>query len=126
MSPLVQKKILVIDDEKEAVELVADRLRFWKYEVLESYSGQDALQKIAENKPDLILLDIRMPGMDGFEVCKRLKKDDNNKNIPVIMFTAQSERECIAKATECGAQDYLAKPYEPDVLLRKIRMALRK
>lgn len=125
MSPITPKRILVIDDEKEAVELVADRLRFWKYEVLEAYSGQEAFQKI-ELKPDLILLDIRMPGMDGFEVCKRLKKDPKYKDIPIIMFTAQSERECIAKATECGAVDYLAKPYEPDILLRKIRMSIRK
>lgn len=110
-------KILVVDNEKDLVELLGLRLKANNYEVITAYDGQEALEKINAEHPDLILLDVIMPGMDGFEVLQRVRSNLNTKDIPVIMLTARVESEFIFKAEDLGSTDYLMKPIDINVLL---------
>lgn len=104
------KKILVVDDEKEFVSTVASRLELLGYKIIPAYSGQEALYKAASEMPDLTLLDIMMPGMDGLEVLSRLRDNPKTFNLNVIMLTAKGETEYLLKAQELGSLDYLIKP----------------
>jgi len=118
------KKILVVDDEKDVTELIKVRLEANKYEVLTAFSGKEGLEKAKSGQPNLILLDIMMPEMDGFEVLRklrdmRLKKEI--KNIPVIMLTAKGEVSSMSRAKELGSVDYFVKPFDSEELLRYIR-----
>jgi len=118
------KKILVIDDEKDVVELIKARLEANKYEVLTAFNGKEGLEKAKSGQPNLILLDIMMPEMDGFGVLgklrdMRLKKEI--KNIPVIMLTAKGEVSSMSRARELGSVDYFVKPFDSEELLRYIR-----
>ncbi len=120
----MKKKILVVDDEKDVVELIKARLEANNYEVLTSVSGKEGLEKVKTGQPDLILLDIMMPEMDGFEVLRklrdmRLKKE--TKNIPVVMLTAKGELASMSRARELGSSDYFVKPFDSEELLRYIR-----
>ncbi len=118
------KKILVIDDEKDVVELIKARLEANKYEVFTAFSGKDGLEKTKTYQPNLILLDIMMPEMDGFEVLRRLKDmrlKKEIKNIPVVMLTAKGEVSSMSRARELGSVDYFVKPFDSEELLRYIR-----
>ena len=120
-------KILVVDDNPDIVEMITVRLEANNYQVITALSGQEALDKIKQEVPDLILLDIAMPEMDGFEVGRRLKMDPDTKKIPVIMVTARSEHKDVLRSiTEAGALDYVAKPFRPDILLKRIKDVLRR
>ncbi|MBT4824952.1 response regulator [Candidatus Woesearchaeota archaeon] len=118
------KKILIVDDQYALRELVELTLES-DYEIIKSESGQDALKKIEEKVPDLILLDIMMPSMDGYQLCQILRSMEKTKNIPIIMFSAKHQPEDIKKAKDLGANEYITKPFEPDKLKKKIDEILK-
>jgi CheY-like chemotaxis protein len=117
-------KILCVDDDPIIVQLIGDILRFHGYTVLTAGDGPTALETAARERPALILLDIMMPGMDGFEVCRRLKTDPALKAIPVIILTAMADTGLNVRAFEAGAQLALRKPAEPATVVRTIEAAL--
>ncbi|HPQ80179.1 MAG TPA: response regulator [bacterium] len=123
-SPAEKQKILIIDDEKDFVEGLKDRLAFEGYEVVTAYNGQDGLELTRREKPNLILLDVMMPKIDGYMVCRLLKFDEKYQGIPIIMLTARSLDEDRDLGLSSGADDYTTKPIDFDVLLKKIRSFL--
>lgn len=104
------KRILVVDDEADLVHLITRRLTSNGYEVLTAFNGQEALEKAANEMPYLIILDIMMPGIDGFEVLRRLRNNLKTSHLNVIMLTAKGETEYLLEAQELGSLDYLIKP----------------
>ena len=118
-------KILVVDDNRENIMLVRDVLEVADYDVIEALSGQKAIEIVPLEQPDLILLDVNMPGMDGFEVCRALKTDEATRTIPVIMLTAQADVDSRVYGIEAGADDYMTKPYSPRELLARVERSLR-
>ena len=119
-------KILVVEDEAPIQELLQFNLERNKYTVKIVDSGEEALSVTAAFQPDLILLDIMLPGADGLEVCKRLKNDPQTMPIPIIMLTALCEEADIVTGLELGADDYITKPFSPRVLLARVKAALRR
>lgn len=105
------KKVLMIDDEPDLVEVIKQRLELRGYEVLVASDGKEGLEKVITKQPDLILLDIKMPGIDGFEVLRRLRNNQETKDIPIIMFTVKGETRSILKAGDLGSTDYIIKPF---------------
>ena len=120
-----KKRILVVDDEIELVEMLTIRLEANDYEVFAAYDGQEGLDKARTLKPDLIILDLMLPKLDGYKVCRMLKFDEKYKQIPVILFTARAQESDIKLGKEVGADAYLTKPFEPDILLGKIEELLK-
>jgi signal transduction histidine kinase len=120
-----QPTILVVDDIPENVELLEAYLVPEKYRVLTAYSGVEALEKAQETPPDIVLLDVMMPQMDGFEVCRTLKNDPKTQFVPVVMVTALKEREDKIKGIEAGADDFLTKPIDRVELLTRIKSLIR-
>lgn len=114
------KRILVVDDEARVREMIEFRLRQFGYEVLQASNGRDALAVASREKPDLVLLDVMMPELDGFQVCGRLKQDEATRDIPVVMLTAKAEAKDVTRAFNSGAVDYVVKPYDPAVLQQKV------
>ena len=113
--------ILIVDDERYNIKVLTDVLRA-DYKIMAAKDGEGALKAAqGDNPPDLILLDIMMPGIDGYEVCKRLKEDDKSKNIPVIFVTAISEVMDAARGFEVGAVDYIAKPFNPVTVQARVK-----
>jgi len=119
-----QPKILIVDDSVDTVDLLNKRLSFEGYRTLSAYNGQEALQQAAEHNPDLIVLDIMMPDMDGYEVCERLKASKNTRYIPILMLTAKSGLEHKIKGLDVGANDYLGKPFDYKELSARIKSLL--
>ena len=119
-------KILVVEDEAPIQELLQFNLERSKYRVTVVDSGEEAMSEAAKLQPDLILLDIMLPGADGLEVCKRLKSDPKTERIPIIMLTALCEEADIVTGLELGADDYITKPFSPRVLLARVKAALRR
>ncbi len=115
------KRILIVDDEVQLVEMVKMRLEAAGYPVIAAYDGQDALEKAKKEKPDLIILDLMLPKMDGYKVCGLLKSDTRYAKIPIIMFTSRAQEEDIALGKSLGAEAYITKPFEPKLLLNKVR-----
>jgi len=118
------KKILLVDDETDLVEMVKMRLEANGYEVVPAYDGQDGLEKARSLKPDLIILDLMLPKMDGYKVCRMLKFDEKYKNIPIVLFTARVQEADQKMGEEVGANAYITKPFEPQALLDKIKELL--
>lgn len=118
--------ILVVEDEEEILELVTYNLSREGYTVESVTSGEDALTRIAARPPDLVLLDLMLPGVDGLEVCKAVKGNAATKDIAVIMLTARSEEADIVTGLELGADDYIAKPFSRRVLLARVKALLRR
>ena len=118
------KKILVIDDEQDLVELIKMRLETSGFEVVVAYDGQEGLTKAKKESPDLIILDLMMPKIDGYKVCRMLKFDEKYKKIPIILFTARAQESDKKTGQEVGADAYITKPFEPQVLLEKIKELL--
>lgn len=112
--------ILVVDDNVKNIQVLASLLSDKNYDIEYALNGPDALQLVASEDFDLILLDIMMPGMDGFEVCKRIKKDVKNREIPIIFLTAKTDIESIQKAFKTGGVDYVSKPFNIDELLARV------
>jgi CheY-like chemotaxis protein len=117
-------RVLVVDDEADIVSTVKYRLEFCEFEVITATNGKEGLEKAASEKPDIILLDISMPIMNGHETLERLKNNPELKDIPVIMFTAFSDAKDVAKAVELGVTDYVTKPFDYTDLTTKITNAL--
>jgi DNA-binding response OmpR family regulator len=117
----VKIKIMIVDDEPEFAEMVQMRLEANDYEVVVAADGQECLEKVVIENPALILLDVMMPGLDGFDVLKALQRGERTRFIPVVMLTARGESKAIFRAQEMGASDYLIKPFESDELLSVIR-----
>jgi len=118
-------KILLVEDETDQIEVLKMRLESSGFEFIFSLDGAQGIKKALEEKPDLILLDVIMPNMDGFEVCKRLKADPQTKNIPIILLTAAGLKDIEDKAQACGADLAVRKPYESADLLAKIKALLK-
>jgi diguanylate cyclase (GGDEF)-like protein len=118
--------ILVADDEQSVVALLRDALQSVDYDVLIAQDGEEAMREIREHQPDLVLLDVHMPLMSGFDVCKEVKSDVFLRHIPVMLLTAQVGTSSKVTGLEQGADDYLTKPFEMDELLARIRTLLRR
>lgn len=123
---MANPKILVVEDEAPIQELLQFNLERKKYHVKVVDSGERALEVAGEYMPDLILLDIMLPGADGLEVCKQIKANLKTVRIPIIMLTALSEEADIVTGLELGADDYVTKPFSPRVLLARVKAALRR
>lgn len=121
-----KEKILVVDDEEDILELVRFNLTREKYEVLCVETGEKALELLKSTPVDLILLDLMLPGIDGFTVANRLKSDARLSTIPIIMLTARGEESDVVAGLEIGADDYITKPFSPRVLLARLRTVLRR
>jgi two-component system phosphate regulon response regulator PhoB len=118
--------ILVVDDEEDILELVSYNLVKAGYRVTKAVSGEEALKSARAKPPDLVLLDLMLPGVDGFEVCNTLKRDPRTANVPVVMLTARGEEPDIVAGLELGADDYITKPFSPRVMIARIRAVLRR
>ena len=120
------KQILVVEDEEDILELVSFNLKKEGYQVRGVTSGEEALQEVRRKIPSLIILDLMLPGVDGFDVCKSLKNDPRTKAVPIVMLTARSEEADIVIGLELGADDYLTKPFSPKELIARVRAILRR
>ena len=116
------KTILIVDDTISNLDILGELLK--NYDVIDSTNGVDALEIVKDEKVDLILLDIIMPNMDGYEVCTKLKSDPNTKDIPIIFLTAKTDEDSIEKAYKVGGIDYISKPFKPMELLSRIETQL--
>jgi len=119
------KKILVVDDEVDLVETVRFPLEMEGFDVLVSYNGEDALSQARKEKPDLIILDLMLPKLDGYKVCRLLKFDEKYKHIPILMLTAKTQEKDKILGKETGADEYITKPFEMDVLMEKVKKYLK-
>lgn len=119
------KKILVVDDEADLVETVRFPLEMEGFDVLVSYNGEDALGQARREKPDLIILDLMLPKLDGYKVCRLLKFDERYKHIPILMLTAKTQEKDKILGMETGADEYITKPFEMDDLLGKVKAYLK-
>lgn len=118
------KKILIVDDEPDILEITAFRLKGLGYEILKASDGKAAMDMIKSCLPDLLLLDLRLPSLSGYEICATMKEDPALKHIPIILFTASAVANQAEKLKETGADDYLVKPFDAEELLKKVRKFL--
>ena len=123
---MAQAKILAVDDSPTILEMIKSILLAGGYEVVTAADGAEALNTAKAEKPDLILLDVMLPKLDGYRVCRLLKFDQNYKHIPIIMLTAKTEEQSVATGIRTGANLYLTKPIEPDKLLEAVAGELDK
>ena len=119
-------RILIAEDEPDIRELVAFTLRFAGHEVVATSNGEEALHKAYEYIPDIILMDVRMPRMTGYDACRAMKADPLLKNIPVVFLSAKGQDSEIQTGLEAGAEEYLLKPFAPDQLTERVRVILGK
>ena len=122
---LPQSTVLIVDDNPQNVELLQAFLESLPVKLVTAIDGVDALEKVAEHHPDLILLDVMMPRMSGFQVCKRLKSDPKTKDIQILMVTALNELGDIEQASESGTDDFISKPINKAELLTRVKSLLR-
>lgn len=120
------KKILVVDDEVDLVETVRFPLEMEGFNVLVSYNGEDALNQARRENPDLIILDLMLPKLDGYKVCRLLKFDERYKHIPILMLTAKTQEKDKILGKETGADEYITKPFEMGDLLGRVKAYLSK
>jgi DNA-binding response OmpR family regulator len=121
-----KKKILVVDDEVDLIKTIQFSLELEGYKVLVSYNGEDALAQARKENPDLILLDIMLPKLDGYKVCRLLKFDEQYKHIPILMMTAKTQEKDKLMGKETGADEYITKPFDMEELMEKIKAYLSK
>ncbi len=121
-----KNKILVIEDEEDILALVQYNLVKSGFEVDIAPSGEEGLQKARQGRPDLIVLDLMLPSVDGLEVCRQLRADQNFTDVAIVMMTAKGEEEDIVKGLEYGADDYITKPFSHQVLIARIKAVLRR
>jgi len=120
-----KKKILIVDDQPDNVFILQDRLQREGYNIITAYDGPGCIEKAQEGLPDLILLDVMMPGMSGFDVCEKLVKNEKTTNIPIILVTALTDIDDVKQGLQVGAFDYIKKPYNRAELIARINSALR-
>ncbi len=118
-------KVLVVDDDYNVITIIRDSLPSEQFEVLEAVNGKEALGMVFVGSPDILILDIMMPDMDGYRVCEELKRQDCSKNIPIIILTAKASVEDKLKAMNLGIDDYIVKPFDPRELNARIKMRLK-
>jgi two-component system phosphate regulon response regulator PhoB len=123
---MAKEKILVVDDEEDLLELVRYNLTKEGYRVSCVASGEEAIEQARKDVPDLVILDLLLPSVDGLEVCRRLKNDGKTRHIPILMLSAKSEEADVVAGLELGADDYMTKPFSPRVLLARVRAVLRR
>ena len=117
---MAKNKILVVDDEADLVETLKFRLEISGYDVSTALDGQEGLKKARTENPDLVILDLMLPKLDGYRVCRMLKFDEKYKDIPIILFSARVQESDIKMGEEQGADAYITKPFDPKALLAKI------
>jgi two-component system, OmpR family, alkaline phosphatase synthesis response regulator PhoP len=123
---MTEQKILVVEDEEDIRDLIHFHLFKSKYKVLEAENGQDAIDIALSHKPDLVLLDIMLPSINGLDVCKKLKSSPDSKEIKIIFITSKGEEEDIVKGLELGADDYITKPFSPKILMARVKTVLKR
>ena len=121
-----KKKILIVEDDPSVVVFAVDNLEYMGYDVTVARNGKDGLNRANSLKPDLIILDVMMPEMDGFEVCQSLKSKTETKDIPILMLTAKGQVQDKVKGFSVGADDYLPKPYEKDEFEARVKALIRR
>lgn len=123
---MASEKILIVEDEEDVMELIRYNLSKERFNCDTAYNGRQALEKAQATLPDLVLLDLMLPEVDGLEVCKKLKNSPKTEHIPIIMVTAKSDVTDIVTGLELGADDYITKPFSPKVLVARVRAVLRR
>jgi len=121
-----QKKILIVEDEQDILQLVKHYLEKEGFRPVTAMNGLDALKRVKEDKPDLVVLDLMLPHMDGLEVCKRLRAVPDTSMLPIIMLTAKAEESDTIVGLELGADDYVTKPFSPKALVARVKALLRR
>ena len=119
-----RKRLLIVEDEKDMMEMLTFRLEAAGFEVIQAYDGQEGLDKAYSQNPDLILLDLMLPRVDGYKVCRELKSDVKYKRIPIAILTARATEKEKELGLECGAEAYIIKPFEPEQLMDTIKKLL--
>jgi phosphate regulon transcriptional regulator PhoB len=122
----MKEKILIVDDEKDIVKMLEYNLKKEGFRTVAAYDGEDALSSALRDHPQLIILDLMLPGMDGLEVCKALKKEQKTAAIPLIMLTAKAQEADKIVGLELGADDYITKPFSPRELIARVKAVLRR
>lgn len=120
-----KKRLLIVDDERDFVDVISERLGAKGFDILEAFDGKEGIERAHSDKPDLIILDIAMPEMNGYDVCRKLKLDKNFKDTPIIMLTAKFQPNDIRFGIGMGADAYLTKPLELELLLDTVEALLR-
>jgi two-component system phosphate regulon response regulator PhoB len=123
---MAKERILVVEDDEDILQLLKYNLAKEGYQVTGAASGEDAVKVLKANLPDLVLLDLMLPGIDGLEICRLLKREARTSQVPIIMLTAKGEEADIVTGLELGADDYITKPFSPRVMLARVRTALRR
>lgn len=122
----MKRRILIIDDEPDMIKIACDLLETDGYAVTSSTNPTDGLKKLRLNPPDLLLLDVRLPDIDGLQVCKELKSDPKTKHVPIIMISVKADETDVVVGLEMGAEDYIAKPFRRRELLARVKAVLRR
>ena len=123
---MAKEKILVVEDDEDILELIDYNLKKENYQVISALTGEEGLAAARREGPDVVVLDLMLPGIDGLEVCRHLKKDAKTARIPVVMVTARGEEADVVAGLELGADDYVVKPFSPKVLIARLRSVLRR
>ncbi len=123
---MTKKKILIVEDDRDISELIAYNLQREGYEIACLYDGSQAVDFVHKRKPELIILDLMLPEVDGIEICRTLKSDAATKHIPIVMLTAKSEEADVVVGLQMGADDYIPKPFSPRVLVARIKALSRR
>jgi DNA-binding response OmpR family regulator len=126
MGTTTSKKILVVEDEPEIAQLVTHYLEKEGFRTITALNGFEAIKKVKEDKPDLVILDLMLPELDGIEVCKRLRATPNTAMLPIVMLTAKAEESDTIVGLELGADDYVTKPFSPKALVARIKSLFRR
>jgi len=122
---MAKKRLLVVDDERDFIDVISERLGAKGFDILRAFDGKEGIERAHADKPDLIILDIAMPGMNGYDVCRKLKLDENLKDTPIIMLTAKFQPSDIKFGMGMGADAYLTKPLELELLLHTVEALLK-
>lgn len=119
------RTVMVVDDEPDIVEILSYNLAKEQYKVIKAYSGEECLAQIRLSRPDLIIMDIRMPGTSGIEACREIKQDPNLQDIPVLFLTADSDEYTTMNAADAGGEHYITKPIRPSFILSVVKEILK-
>lgn len=123
---MAYETVLIVEDERDILNLISYNLRKAGYRTRGVTSGEEGMALLLEEQPDLVMLDLMLPGMDGFQVCREMKANKKLKDIPVIMLTAKTEDSDVVSGLEVGADDYITKPFSPKVVVARVRTVLRR